>query len=57
MQKFRKSHPKKQLETHVKNKMKLNIYNKKNIPIENYKKITNIDSNNDKTKKIENISS
>ena len=57
MQKFRKSHPKKQLETHVRNKMKLNIYNKREIPIENYKKITSIESSNvDKIKKIETVS-
>jgi hypothetical protein len=39
MQKFRKSHPKKETETHIKNKIKLNMYNKREIPIENFKQI------------------
>jgi hypothetical protein len=39
MQKFRKSHPKKETEINIKNKVKLNIYNKREIPIENYKQI------------------
>jgi hypothetical protein len=39
MQKFRKSHPKKETELHIKNKVKLNIYNKREIPIQNYKQI------------------